>query len=196
MRGTHDVDDRDLVARSLTGDQRAFSELLERHKVPIYRLIRRYVGRSEDAYDLLQQTFVAAWTSLPRYDAGRPFGAWVRTIALNKCRDWSRRAAVRRLFVSTAGDDHELERAPDPGQGVEASMVAHEEEGEVARELARLPAGLKEPLLLTAVDGLSHAEAGEVLGLSAKAVESRVYRARRELARRLRSGRRGEPSTR
>ena len=188
MRGPGDAEDRDLVVRSLAGDQRAFSVLLERHKDPLYRLIRRYVGRSEDAYDLLQQTFVSAWSSLARYDTARPFGAWIRTIALNKCRDWSRRAAVRRIFVNPAAAADDLESAPDPRRGAEASIVAYEEEDELGRELARLPAGLKAPLLLTVLEGLSHAQAGEVLGLSAKAVESRVYRARRELARRLRRG--------
>ena len=188
MRGPADSEDRDLVVRSLAGDQRAFSVLLERHKESLYRLIRRYVGRSEDAYDLLQQTFVSAWSSLARYDTARPFAAWIRTIALNKCRDWSRRAAVRRIFVRPAREEEGLEAAPDPHRGAEASMVAHEEEAELGRELARLPSGLKAPLLLTVLDGLSHAEAGQVLGLSAKAVESRVYRARRELARRLQRG--------
>lgn len=162
--------------------------LLGRHKDPLYRLIRRYVGRSEDAYDLLQQTFVAAvaaWSSLARYDTSRPFAAWVRTIALNKCRDWSRRAAVRRLFVTTPRKDEVLEAAPDPQRGAEAFIIAHEDEDELARELARPSAGLKEPLLLTVWEGLSHAEAGEALGLSAKAVESRVYRARKVLADRL-----------
>ena len=182
MTAAPEVDDRELVARSLDGDQRAFSALLGRHKEPVYRLIRRYVGSSDDAYDLLQQTFVSAWTSLDRYDAARPFAAWVRAIALNKCRDWSRRATMRRLFVTTSRKDEVLDAAPDTQRGAEASIVAREDEDELARELARLPAGLKEPLLLTVLEGLSHAEAGETLGLSAKAVESRVYRARKVLA--------------
>ncbi|HEX8568645.1 MAG TPA: RNA polymerase sigma factor [Caulobacteraceae bacterium] len=185
MTAAPEVEDRELVARSLAGDQRAFSLLLARYKEPVYRLIRRYVGSSDDAYDLLQQTFVSAWTSLGRYDRARPFAAWVRTIALNKCRDWSRRSAVRRLFVTPPRKDEVLEAAPDPQRGAEAGMVANEDEDELARELARLPAGLKEPLLLTVLEGLSQAEAGEVLGLSAKAVESRVYRARKVLADRL-----------
>ena len=193
MSGSSDVEDGELVALSLAGDQRSFSQLVERHKRPVYRLIRRYVGRSEDAYDLLQQTFVSAWASLQRYDSARPFAAWLRTIALNKCRDWSRRATVRRVFVSVTRTARDFEEAPDPQRGAEASMVAQEEEDALARELAILPAGLKEPLLLTALDGLSHADAGAVLGLSAKAVESRVYRARRELARRL--GRRSGSSS-
>ena len=188
MSGAPGDQDAELVARSLAGDQRAFSALLGRHKEPVYRLIRRYVGRSDDAYDLLQQTFVSAWTSLPRYDASRPFSAWVRTIALNKCRDWSRRAAVRRLFLSASAADEALEQAQDPQQGADARLVAAEDEGELARELARLPPALKEPLLLTVMDGMSQAEAGALLGISAKAVESRVYRARRALAERLSQG--------
>ena len=181
--------DAELVARARTGEQRAFSRLMERHREPLYRVVRRYVNGADDAYDILQQTFVAAWASLDRYDPARPFGAWTRTIALNKCRDWSRRRAVRRLLLAESVEAETLESAPDPQQGAETALLRREEEAVLARELARLPRGLKEPLLLTAIDGLSHAQAGEILGITAKAVESRVYRARKELARRVLSTR-------
>ena len=189
MTGPGEEDDAALVARARAGDQRAFSGLMERYREPLYRLVRRYVDGSDDAYDILQQTFVAAWRSLHRYDPARPFGAWTRTIALNKCRDWSRRRAVRRLLLLEGPQAEAMESAPDPQQSVEAALVRQEEEAALARELAGLPRGLKEALILTAVDGLSHAQTGDVLGVTAKAVESRVYRARKELARRMRKAR-------
>ncbi len=83
----NESDDASLVALALQGDQRAFSALMRRHKEKLYRFIRAYVGDADEAYDLTQESFVAAWTALSRFDSKRPFHIWLRRIALNKCRD-------------------------------------------------------------------------------------------------------------
>lgn len=182
MSGTYpDDSDAALAARAIKGDRYAFNRFVQRHQEPLYRFIRRYVGDADEAYDLLQETFVSAWQALGRYDPARPAPTWLRRIALNKCRDWGRRRVVRKFFYAAKTLDETI-AAPD----VNASANS-EENNEVAltrldRAIAALPVQLKEPLLLTAFEGLSQAAAGETLGISAKAVETRVYRARRLLA--------------
>jgi len=69
---------------------------MARHKGWLYQFIRRYVADRDDAYDVLQESFVSAWGALGRFDPERPLEAWLRRIALNKCRDRARRSAVRR----------------------------------------------------------------------------------------------------
>lgn len=183
MSATPQSPDHELAARAVTGDERAFAWLMRRHKDGLYRFIRRYMGDAEEAYDLLQETFTAAWTALKRYDAGRPFPTWLRSIALNKCRDWSRRRAVRRwLTRSDPLDSPAGLNLPDAGLSPEASAMARQRLDRLDRAIAELPRGLKEPLILTALEGLSHEDAGHILGLTAKAVELRVYRARQALA--------------
>lgn len=174
--------DSELVALAAAGDDSAFARLMTRHKRWTFLFIRRYVGNDVDAYDLLQETFFAAWRSLSSYHRDRPFDAWLRRIALNKCRDWSRRNAVRR-FIGGWGTDDEAQAVPDPAPGPAATIENDQELQQLERRLRKLPRALKEPLLLTAIEGLSHAEAGEVLNLSAKAVETRIYRARARLAK-------------
>lgn len=177
------ANDASLSERALGGDHRAFSQFMRGHQEPLYRFIRRYVGDADEAYDLLQETFIAAWEALSRYDRDRPAGVWLRRIALNKCRDWSRRRAVRRFFF----------RAVDINSPAAAALSVATDEilGEADQlqrldaAIAALPAALKEPLLLTVFDGLSHQAAGEALGISAKAVESRIARARKLLAQAL-----------
>ncbi len=185
-RTNPDDSDAVLAARAIKGDRSAFNHIVRRHQEPLYRFIRRYVGDADEAYDLLQETFVSAWQALGRYDPARPAPTWLRRIALNKCRDWGRRRVVRRFFYSAKALD-ETTAAPD----VSASANP-EDNNEVAltrldRAIAALPAQLKEPLLLTAFEGLSQAAAGETLGISAKAVETRVYRARKLLAAALKA---------
>ena len=91
-------DDAALVGRCLAGESQAQRALVERHRAAVWQLARNATGSAEEAFDIAQETFVAAFAALPRYDTSRPFGAWLTRIALNKCRDWSRRRAVRRLF--------------------------------------------------------------------------------------------------
>lgn len=182
-----DPGDAALAQRALGGDQRAYAQLVGRHKEAVYKLIRRYGADADEAYDLSQQTFISAWSSLRRYDTSRPFATWIRTIALNKCRDWSRRAAVRRFLLSPLSlDSATVDAVPSTALDAEADTLAQERQGALASAVASLPKALKEPLLLTALEGLSQREAGEVLGISTKAVETRVARARKVLADRFR----------
>lgn len=180
-----DDSDAVLAARAVNGDRSAFNLIVRRYQEPLYRFIRRYVGDADEAYDLLQETFVSAWQALGRYDPARPAATWLRRIALNKCRDWGRRRAVRRFFYGAAS----LDGSP---AAAAAASVKIDDGNDTAltnldRAIASLPSQLKEPLLLTAFEGLSQIAAGKALGISAKAVETRVYRARKLLMEALRA---------
>jgi RNA polymerase sigma-70 factor (ECF subfamily) len=174
-------DDGPLAARAAAGEERAFTLLMRRHKDGLHRFVRRYTGDADEAWDLTQEAFAAAWGALPSYDPARPFGPWLRRVALNKCRDWSRRRAVRRFLRGPLSEPARLQ-APDPGPDPEGAAADRQALSRLDRAIADLPDGLKAPLILTALDGRSHEEAGQILGLSAKAVEVRVYRARKRLS--------------
>jgi RNA polymerase sigma-70 factor (ECF subfamily) len=171
--------DADLAGAACRGDERAFAAIMRRHKTWLYRFIRRYVANRDDAYDVLQDTFVSAWSAIGRYDRVRPLEAWLRRIALNKCRDRGRRNAVKRAaqqFLATAWFAQEEVAAPDANPAPNAALKHLED------AIARLPRQLKEPLVLTVLEGLSQKDAGQLLGINAKAVETRVYRAKQRLA--------------
>ncbi len=118
-----------------------------------------------------------------RFDPERPFEAWLRRIALNKCRDRARRNAVRRAAIAVLGIGVAPDESVDAGGG-SATIMSHALQ-RLEAGIARLPRPLKEALVLTALEGLSHKEAGDLLGINVKAVETRVYRARKRLARML-----------
>lgn len=175
-----------LASRAAEGDERAFAELVRRHKEPLYRMLRRYVGDPDDAYEAAHEAFIAAWSAIRRYDPNRPFLAWLRTIAINKARDRGRRAAFRRLLFGTDGLDTTLAlAAPDPAAAPDEAVMERQAMRALDRAVARLPASLKEALVLTAFEGCSQQEAGEILGVSTKTIETRVYRARKALSRTL-----------
>ena len=179
--GDTDTDEQIAVAAK-DGNREAFEFLVRRHKASIYRFVRRYIGQSDDAYDILQNCFVSAWTGLVRYDPARPFLPWLRVIALNKCRDFARRQKVRRLILKAFAAETETIETFSPVEGLLHGLDAEAERlSRLDKAIARLPAFYKEPLLLTTVSGLSHIEAAQELGTTPKAIEMRLYRARKKI---------------
>ena len=178
--------DAALAGRAAEGDERAFAELVHRHKDPLYRLLRRYVGNPDDAYEAAHEAFIAAWTAIRRYDSKRPFIAWLRVIAINKARDRGRRLAFRRLLFGAGSlEDSGALTKPDAATAPDEAVIHHQNIAALDQAIARLPTALKEALLLTAFDGWSQREAGRILRVSTKTIETRVYRARKILARTL-----------
>ena len=179
MRAPLDITDAALAIAAREGDQDAFAHIMRRHKGWLYQFIRRYVADKDDAYDVLQESFVSAWSALSRFDPERPFEAWLRRIALNKCRDRARRGAVKRAALSVLswlGAQSGAESSPQDSAAADQALKR------LDGAIGKLPRALKEPLLLTVFENKSHKEAGEMLGINAKAVETRVYRAKTQLA--------------
>lgn len=171
-----------LSARAAGGDREAFSALMRQTKTGLFRFVRRYVGEEQEAWDLLQETYAAAWINIRRYDPARPFEAWIRTIALNKCRDWSRRRFVRRLIRGDVDLFSPEAMAVANGEpSADEQIDAGDRLARLNAAISRLPPHLKAPLLLTAIEERSQAEAAGILGVSIKTVETRVARARRKL---------------
>lgn len=181
-----DDSDEALASLAATGNDRAFERLVTRHKDGLYRLLRRYTGNADEAYEAVQEAFIAAWKAIRRYDANRPFGAWLKTIAINKVRDRWRRQTFRNLiFGSKTADETEALNAGDQSVLADDQLILTHEIKRLECAIARLPSHLKAPLLLTALDGCSHKEAAAILGVTAKTVETRIYRARKLLNEKL-----------
>lgn len=186
--------DSALALLAAAGDNQAFSTLVRRHKEGLYRLLRRYTGNSDEAYEAVHEAFIAAWRALGKYDPERSFLPWLQTIAINKARDRNRRMVLRRLVFGSNGLEGEAASRADTGLVPDQSVMNDQVARRLDLEISRLPTSLKEALLLTAFEGCSHIEAGELLGVSSKTIETRVYRARKLLAERLGDDMR--PSTR
>ena len=178
--------DGELVALQLGGRDAAARELMKRHREPVYRLVQSLIGDPTEALDVTQETFIAAFAALERFDTSRPFRVWLSRIAINKCRDWARRRAVRKFFTFAAP----IEAADAVATGDVAADVLLSDRQELARvrgAIAALPTALKETLLLRTVEGLSEEETAVALSISRKAVETRLYRARQALTAALQS---------
>lgn len=177
--------DGELATLSIAGRQPAFAEIVRRYRQPVFRLARACLGDPDEALDLVQETFVSAHQALPRYDGERSMKAWLSAIAINKCRDWARKRAVRRFLSFALPIDSQAEAVVDDQVAIDDAAADREELDRVTRAISTLPTNLKEPLVLRTIEGLSQAETAEVLSISQKAVETRVYRARARLLEKL-----------
>lgn len=177
--------DGELAALALAGRQTAFSELLDRHRASVFRLVRSNTGDDDAALDVTQEAFIAAFAALKSYDGTRPFMTWVSRIAINKCRDWARRRTVRRFFSFALPIEAAVTIA-DETIPADQLLADRAELTRVKEAIAKLPMAIRAPLVLRTIEGLTEAETAQILGISEKAVETRLYRARNKLTEFLR----------
>lgn len=163
------------------GDAEAFGWLVRRYERLAFGHALALLGRREDARDAVQDSFLAAYRALRRFDAGRPFFPWFYVILRNRCRS--------------------LLRGRRPAEPLDESCLAvsderdPEETNEVRRALWRLPDEDREILVLKYLDGRRYHEIAEMLGLAMGTVSSRLHAARRRLADALKRSRELEPQT-
>ncbi len=180
--------DEELVARSISGDNESFNELILRWERPIYALAYRTIGSEEDARDVCQETFLRAFRALPRFRGQAKFSSWLYRIALNLCRDWMRRE--RRTPVVQAPEDidvMDLAAAREPSESIEDRVGRHDLTRAVERAMALLPEEQRTAIILKEYQGLTFQEIADLLGCPLSTVKTRLYQGltvlRRELAR-------------
>lgn len=165
-----DEDDRALVARICEGSDRAFNLLIDRHQQAVRGFLRRLLPSAEDADDIAQETFLAAWQGARRFRGGASVRSWLCAIAWRKAK-----AAQRSWFRMRARDtSYEAETAAESGAPAE-DLIA------VRQALLGLPLQQRAAVALCLAEGFSHAEAAEALGAPLGTVKSHVTRGRARL---------------
>lgn len=175
-----------LVKRLRSGDDFALNEIMHRYKERIYRLAWRYVGNEDAALDVTQETFTKLYFNIDKYDPAYKFSTWVFQIAVNLCRDYLRKNKnhVRNVsFEALSENGHGDWQRSD--ENIEAAFLSRQQLTLLRREIDLLPHTLKEAFILFAVEERTQAECAEILHVSAKTVETRVYRARKILSEKL-----------
>lgn len=184
-------DDTRLMLRLQGGEETVLNELMTLWQTPLFRFICRYVGDRDEALDLAQETFVRVYRNRFGYKPGAKFSSWLFTIASNLCRNhlrWERRhptVSLTRGGAGEAGESDATERLPSPDRGPSDTAERNDTARWVREAVRSLPHDLKTAVLLFEYEDLSYDEIAGVLGCSAKAVETRLYRARKALKEKL-----------
>ena len=178
---THNVDEANddamLMQRIAGGDQRAFRDLMQRHLPRTVRLAARVLGSTGAAEDVAQEAFVRVWKHAANWEdpkqAGAKFTTWLYRIVLNLCIDEKR----KRTFT----DIDAIPEKADDTPNAEANMQRREKSKRVKAALEQLPERQRAALVLCFYEEYSNKDAADMLGISVKAIESLLVRARRML---------------
>ena len=165
-------DDRGLAARVTgRGDEAAFRALYRRHTPALYRLALR-LGGGDDAWaeELVQRAWIRAVQALPAFAWRSTFSTWLGGIAINCARELWREGRTR--------SESDLEEA---GARLTLAPGAPEDRIDLERAIERLPHGYRQVFVLHDVEGYTHEEIGELLGIETGTSKSQLSHARRRL---------------
>jgi RNA polymerase sigma-70 factor (ECF subfamily) len=177
--------DEDLLTRFCRGQTEAFGALLRRYERELYGYLRRYVGDSDLAEDVFQNTFLQLYLKSGQYEQGRPVRPWLYTIATHQAIDAMRRNG-RHQAVSLDQYQQEMrdgeigklvELLEARGPGPVALAEGEERKERVRASVDKLPEFLRQVVILTYYQGLKYREVAEILEIPVGTVKSRLHSA-------------------
>lgn len=178
-----DEDQLDMEALA-AGQDTAMNGLMRRWRDRLIGFLLRMVSDHATACDLAQETFVRLYRHRTSYNPRRPFSTWIFTIAANLARNHHRWSQRHPEALSDPADMAEVS-PPDPSADPHARAIAREKLAAVQRAIARLPQDQREVLVLSVYEHLSQDEIATITDSTVKAVELRLYRARKALREEL-----------
>jgi RNA polymerase sigma-70 factor, ECF subfamily len=186
---TTDALDRAAMARLVAGDGAALNHLLERHATRLFHYLIRLTQNESVAEELAHETFVRVFRHAHRYKPAQRFSTWLYTIATNLVRDRHRRHVRHPHLSLESAEDHEGRAIRDNlaanGNTPAQDLASAETIAAVQHAIAELPDDLRIPIILAEYEDASHREIATIVGGTAKAVEMKLYRARKLLRARL-----------
>ncbi len=176
-----DSSDADLARHARQGMVEAYGELVRRHQTSVFNVCYRLLADLAEAEDMSQEAFVRAHRRLDTFDPERPFGPWIRRVAANLCLN----RLQLKLPTQVGLEDEDDLPATDPPPGPEQIHEAHERSQAVRAAILSLPPHYRAVVELRHFHDLSYEEIARALRLPVSDVRSHLFRARRQLARRL-----------
>lgn len=177
-------DDLQLVAASKDGDQDAFAQLVQRYQRRVFNLVYRMLQQYEEANEVTQETFLAAWQGLPAFRGDARFPTWLYRIAYNFSlkqleqhkRDNALQVALQaERVLEGSGND----KRPD------AELDARDRQALIQEHLSRLPAKYRIVLILRHLQDMTYEEMAEILTMPIGTIKTHLFRARNLLKERL-----------
>jgi RNA polymerase sigma-70 factor, ECF subfamily len=164
--------DRSLGRRASAGDAAAARAIYDTHGPRVYRLIYRLTGNADRTQDLTQETFIRAFAKLSQYRGEVPLGAWLRSVALSVAYNGLRQDGTRR------GREVELVESSAVAEGSPERSVLR---SQIAAAVDKLPEIYRSVVVLHDVEGYTHEEIADTLGIPAGTSRARLTYARAQL---------------
>ena len=164
-----------LVRRAQQGDRTAFEALVQRHADQLHAVVVRLLDDRHEAEEVTQEAFLRAWRGIQGFKGDAQFFTWLYRIGVNE----ARRRAQRRPAARGVGSlEDQVVEPRDTGPGPHQASENADLRVALERAVRALEPDYRAPLILRDVEGLSTAQAAEIMGLSEAAFKSRLHRAR------------------
>jgi RNA polymerase sigma-70 factor (ECF subfamily) len=169
------------------GEDAAFEELVRAYTSRLLAVARRILGSHEEAKDVVQETFLAAFQSLDRFRGEANLGTWLSRIAVNQClmklRSKRRKPeqSIEDLLPTFLADGHQVRESALWEVSLDTQVERNEVFSLVRRGIERLPTNYRTVLLLRDIEELSTEEVSGMLGVTANTIKVRLHRARQAL---------------
>jgi RNA polymerase sigma-70 factor (ECF subfamily) len=172
-----ELSDDQIIERTLAGETDAFGMIVRRWERPIYGLTLRMLGREEDARDVCQETFLAAYRNLEKFRGDSKFSSWLYRIALNACHSRLRmQTGAIVQSIDYEDDDGRRYEIPDLEAGRLTERLHRDQRALLVRRALRaLPAEMRQVIIMKEYEELTFAEISEIMQLPVSTVKSRLY---------------------
>jgi RNA polymerase sigma-70 factor, ECF subfamily len=167
------VDDRDLIGRVLAGDPRAERELYDAHVDRVFRLAYRMAGDAHRAQDYTQETFIRAFRRLADFRGDSALSTWLCAIAVS--------VTLNGLRTVRRAREREVDLDDAPALGVRSVEADPDLKLRLTRAIDGLPEGYRTVFVMHDVEGYTHQEIAETLGVQPGTSKAQLFRARARL---------------
>lgn len=176
-KSNHTISESDLIKGCIEGDRRMQEELYRRFAPRMYAVCLRYANNSDDAQDLLQEGFIKVYRNLHRFRAEGSFEGWIRRVFVNTSIEHFRKKSTRMSMV-TDKEDQAIEDA-------DITALDNLAEKDIIKIIQELSPGYRAVFNLYVVEGYSHKEIGDMLGISEGTSKSQLARAKSVLQKKI-----------
>jgi RNA polymerase sigma-70 factor (ECF subfamily) len=179
--------DADLLAGLRAGDEAAFEQLLRRHGGRMLAVARHFFRNEDDARDVVQDAFLAAFQGIGGFAGNSQLGTWLHRIVVNKAlqklrsRQRKPEQSIDQLMPSFQEDGRHANRGAAWPESAEQALERRETRELVRGGIDRLPEDYRTALLLRDIEGMDNEEAARMLGMNVNAFKTRLHRARQAL---------------
>ena len=177
-------DDMQLVKASQQGDQDAFAILVQRHQRCIFNLVLRMLRDYEEASEITQTAFLAAWQGLPSFRSEARFATWLYRIAYNCALKQLERRKRERSLQAAMEAEHILEEV-NKQQRTEVILELRARQAIVREQIEKLPSKYRMVLILRHLQEMTYEEMADFLSIPIGTIKTHLFRARHLLKERL-----------
>jgi len=168
----------ELVRLSQLGDQTAFEQLVVRHQDLVFSLAFKLTGNKEMANDVAQEAFIRAWKAIDKFRGDSTFGTWIYRITVNSA--WTLRKKAKKHNTLNIDETYEpviIDEKRDP----ELVAINSDLSSTLINALDKIPLDQRIIVELKNIEGRSHKEIADILGISVTAAKVRLHRAHQRL---------------